>query len=147
MSESSKSKSVTLKRSVTIKAIVTDPFKQYMQFEIQQNIFSSNQKLEGIDKGLAEIQQRPDFSQNQGSQLLKQQLEAERIQTQYAIQELSQRLKAIETLQLGSEFTQGIIDGFVSVSEGDNLYEKIGGLEIQIKDGIVQKIAPLSKKA
>ena len=147
MSETSKSKSVTLKRSVTIKAIVTDPFKQYMQFEIQQNILSSNKKLEGIDKGLEQLQQRTDFSQNQGTQLLKQQLEAEKVQTQYALQELSQRLNAVGTLQLGSEFTQGNIDGFVSVSEGDNLYEKIGGLEILIQDGIVKKIAPLSNKA
>lgn len=144
MSQPSKTKSVTLKRSVTIKAIVTDSFKQYMQFEIKQNVQGAQKKIETIDKGLSELQSRPDFNQNQGTQLLKQQLEAEKVQLQYTLQELAQRLNAVQTVPLNSHFTQGIIEGFVSISEGDNLYEKIGGLEILIQDGIVQKIAPVS---
>jgi len=47
-------------------------------------------------------------------------------------------------LQMGSYFMQGTVDGFVSVNVGDNLYEKLGGMEIFIEDGIVQDIVPVS---
>ncbi|NBV41533.1 hypothetical protein EBR96_02025 [bacterium] len=52
---------------------------------------------------------------------------------------------AINQLELNSLFTQGTVDGFVSVSEGDNLYEKLGGMEILVQDGVVQKITPVAK--
>ncbi len=43
-------------------------------------------------------------------------------------------------LPLGSTFSQGTIDGLVSIKPGDNLYHKLGAAEIIIKDGIVQEI-------
>ena len=41
---------------------------------------------------------------------------------------------------MNSIYSQGPIDGMVTVSAGDNLYEKLGGVEIVVKDGVVQEI-------
>ncbi len=54
--------------------------------------------------------------------------------------ELNQRFGMIKELQPGSLFTQGIIEGFASVKEGDNLYEKLGAMEIIVQDGVIQTI-------
>ena len=58
---------------------------------------------------------------------------------QYIQSEKSQQ-EFIENLQLDTEYSQGPVDGFVTVSTGDNLYEKLGGIEILVKDGIIVKI-------
>ena len=51
----SSNKTVTLKRSVAIKAIVTDKFKEYMNFEIQTAIRTSNQRIREIESRLTEL--------------------------------------------------------------------------------------------
>ena len=42
-------KSVTLKRTVTIKAIVTEDFKKYLVFELQNAIKNLDQKMSLVD--------------------------------------------------------------------------------------------------
>ena len=51
----------------------------------------------------------------------------------------------MQQLQPESHFVQGMVDGFVSVNPGDHLYEKLGAMEIVIKDGIVQNINAIGK--
>ncbi len=54
-SNGSSNKTVTLKRSVAIKAIVTDKFKEYMNFEIQTAIRTSNQRIREIESRLSDF--------------------------------------------------------------------------------------------
>jgi chaperonin cofactor prefoldin len=70
----------------------------------------------------------------------KQQLAAEKQRQELSIQELQKRIEEAKKLPLDSEFIQGTVDGFVQVKKGDNLYEKLGAMEITIKDGVVQNI-------
>ena len=108
-------KTLNLKRTVTIKAIVTEKFKEYMRYEIQRSIYNL---------------------QTQG----------ESPQTKERLEEAHLQLEAIDLLALGSQFVQGVVDGFVTVSEGDNLYDKLGGMEVIVLDGIVKKIATAPKE-
>lgn len=129
-----KKQQVTLKRRVTISAIVTDKFKEFLRLELKETVAFSQQRIQEID---AQLQ-----SQSLGLEI-QTQLRAERQQLELTVQSESQQAEAIEKLENDTVFNQGVIDGFVSVSVGDNLYEKLGGMEIVVKDGIVQKLSPL----
>jgi hypothetical protein len=139
--KSSAFRTVTLKRSVTIKAIVTDKFKEYMAYEINEAIKRSNFRMEDIQKKQKQLEGKKNDA---GVANILQQLSSEKVQLEYSIAELKNRLNGIKDIQMGSEFVQGAVDGFVTVSEGDNLYEKLGGMEILIDDGVIKKIAPIT---
>jgi len=134
-------RSVTLKRSVTIKVIVTEKFKQYMLFEIEEAKKNAEARLVQIDQQLDQIAKLAESES--GKQLIAQKVDSEKIQLKATLVDLEGREKAVHALALDSHFVQGNIDGFVSVAEGDNLYEKLGGMEILAKDGVIQKISPL----
>jgi len=136
-------RSVTLKRTVTIKVVVTEKFKSYMLYELNEAVRNAEQRTQLINQQIPQLDQLA-ASDNVGRQALIQQLEAEKIQLDATIKDQQARIDAINGLQLGTFFTQGTVDGFVSVSEGDNLYEKLGGMEIILNDGIVQKITPVA---
>jgi len=141
MSTQKKSKNVTLKRTVTIKAIVTDNFRQYLKQELSQAINDLDSKLnEVVTQGNKLIEQLEKQGQVDQVKVIQQQMEMDKQQQIAAKADLEKRIGESDTLSLGSEFVQGTIDGFVSVKEGDNLYEKLGAMEIIIKDGIVQQI-------
>jgi len=128
--------SVTLKRNVTIKAIVTDKFKDYLLFEVSQN-------GQQIDLQLKDLQTKKAELGAANSKLLIEQVDQQIAQLQATQAELKNRIETIKKLENDTYFSQGVIEGLVTLGEGDNLYEKLGGMEIIIKDGVVQKINPV----
>ena len=141
--KNSASRSVTLKRTVTIRVVVTEKFKAYMLYELNESIRSAESRIQLINRQIPQLDELAS-TDNIGRQALLQQLEAEKIQLEATLKEQKNRADAINELKIDSLFLQGTIDGFVSVSEGDNLYEKLGGMEIILKDGIVKKITPVA---
>lgn len=60
---------------------------------------------------------------------------------------MADRKTEIEKLTIGSEYPRGTIEGQVEVKVGDNLFEKLAGILLIVKDGIVveirqQKVSP-----
>ena len=134
-------KSVTLKRTVTIKAIVTEDFKKYLTYELETSIKDLQRKITDV-----EIQAKDLISSLEKSgaadqvKMINQQLQIEKQQQENTIIDLQKRILDAKNLQLDTEFIQGTIDGFTTVKTGDNLYQKLGALEIIVKDGVVQDI-------
>ncbi|RAP36466.1 hypothetical protein DID80_05400 [Candidatus Marinamargulisbacteria bacterium SCGC AAA071-K20] len=122
---------ITLSRRVAIKAIVTEKFKQYLHFELEQAVKMSNQRMKEIDDKLVGLDKaHPNFKLFTDDKLrLQDELNATKSQE-----------ATIGTLKDGEMFSQGTIEGFVAVGVGDNLYDKLGGLEMIVKDGLIQKI-------
>lgn len=139
-----KSKQLTLKRTVTIKVTVTERFKQYLKFELEQSIQQANQRLKMLEEQMGRLKAGSSADQGKGQAAVGVQLESERVQVELSLQDFEKRRSEIDGLQMGSEFVQGTVDGFVNVTVGDNLYEKLGGMEILAEDGIVKAIKPLS---
>jgi hypothetical protein len=134
-------KTVTLKRTVTIKAIVTEDFKKYLKYELDTAIKDVEKKVDDIGnqaKQLVETLNKE--GANDQIQSIEQQLKLEKQQQANVVNDLKNRIKEAEGLEIGSEFVQGTIDGFVGVKPGDNLYQKLGALEIVVKDGVVQEL-------
>lgn len=128
-------KSVTLKRTVTIKAVVTEKFKQYMDFELQSGKQMTTTRLKQIDEELGRSDMPP---------VVREKLTLERDQLKQSFKELDERSDSIKDLEIGSHYVQGMVDGFVTINVGDNLYEKLGAMEIVVVDGKVENIVPVS---
>jgi len=134
-------KPITLKRTVTIKAIVTEDFKKYLIHEIDNSVKELTNKFKIVEEqGKKLVESLTTAGHAEQIAAVNQQIELERQQQAQAASDLEKRKSEVSSLKLDSEFIQGTIDGFVGVKVGDNLYQKLGGLEIIIKDGIVQEI-------
>lgn len=140
--------SLSLRRQVIIKAIVTDNFKQQASAELQaalQNLDMNLQQLEFQGKRAISDLEKKSISpagpmvQAQIDQL-KQQIDAERNQLMAAKNDMLQKLNMIGQLEINSEFVQAQVDNFVDVAVGDNLYVKLSSPEVIVKDGIVVEI-------
>ena len=136
MTESKKPQmQITVKRNVAVRAVVTEQFKDFLKLELKENVRMAKLRIEEIDKQMM---------QGDKVSTLIPQLLSERQQLQFTLEHEDQQRVGIEQLENGSLFNQGSVEGFVTVSEGDNLYEKIGGMEVIVKDGVIQKITSLA---
>lgn len=138
---------LTLKRVVTIKVIVTEQFKKYLGAEVERAIRNLDLQAQQMEfQAKRYLQDLEDKGMVQEAGNFKNQLSLEK-QRQDAVKSgLTKKIEEANNLALGSEFIQGTVDGWVKVKKGENLYEKLGAMEITIKDGMIQDIAPLSVK-
>ena len=136
--------SVELKRIVMVKAIVTEAFKKNLIGELERAISNIDAQL-----GQAEMQGKnylEDLKKKglmQKAAAFKHQYDEEKARQSAAKADLMMKIEEAKRLQIGTEFVQGPLEGPVDVSVGDNLYKKVGGAEIIVKDGIIQEIRGL----
>jgi hypothetical protein len=133
--------SLELKRIVMVKAIVTEAFKDNLVKELERainNLESQAAKIEDQSKTYFENLKKKGMMQRANT--FKQQLEDERARQVAAKSDLLMKIEDAKALQIGTEFVQGPLEGPVTVAVGDNLYKKIGGAEIIVKDGVIQEI-------
>jgi len=132
---------IELKRVVMVKAIVTEAFKQNLVKELERavaNIDAQTAQMDGRSKAYLDNLKKKGMMQKAAA--FKHQMEEERSRQAAAKSDLMMKIEDAKKLQLGSEFVQGPLEGPVDVSIGDNLYKKVGGAEIIVKDGIIQEI-------
>ena len=134
--------SISLKRQVAIKAIVTEVFKNNASIEIQQQLQQLDLNMQQLEfqakRAISDLEkQKPAPGQVEN---LKEQIDQERQRLAMGKNELLQRLNAISQLELNSEFVQGTLDNYVTVNVGDNLYDKLSNTEIVLRDGVVIEI-------
>ncbi|MFH1347820.1 MAG: YlqD family protein [Candidatus Margulisiibacteriota bacterium] len=136
-----KKNSLELKRVVMVKAIVTEAFMQNLVRELERavgNIDNQGAQLAGRSKAYLENLKKKGLMQKAAA--FKHQIEEEKAKQAAAKSDLLMKIEDAKKLQIGTEFVQGPLEGPVNVSIGDNLYKKVGGAEIIVKDGIIQEI-------
>ena len=129
-----------LRRVVGLKVIVTEKFKSELTTRMRRAI-------DRIEANRGQIQFQLDTyvneiaksDLNQASQI-RGRLNEEKERLLEARAEIESRLREIEGLEIGSEYERGQLEGLIEVNIGDNLFEKLGGDEIVIKDGIVVEV-------
>ncbi len=132
-----------LQRTVTVKVIVTEDFKKYLIAELDRAIRNLDNQVETLEK---QGKQLMESLKKQGEKTVKQvsaiaqQINLDKQQESLAKEELKKKIEDAKALKIGSEFVQGTINGWASVKKGDNLYKKLGAVEVVIKDGVVQEI-------
>ncbi len=136
-----KKKSIELKRVVMVKAIVTEAFKENLVKELERAVKNIDNQLSQMDiqsRGYMEnLRKKGEVKQLDA---FKNQLQQERTRQTAAKSDLLMKIEQAKNLQVGSEFVQGPLEGPVEVKTGDNLYKKVGGAEIIVKDGVIQEI-------
>ena len=136
-----------LKRAITVRSVVTPRWKEEAQKELQEQISRLDRQLQQLEtqgqRAISEIQKQS--VQPPGPEVTRQ---IENVQGQVnegkskileQKNQLLQQLGQVQTLEIDQEVSQGQIDSFFYLKQGDNLVEKMQ-VEILLRDGIVEEI-------
>lgn len=129
-----------LRQEVGLIFIVTAELKARLTEEFDAALEEVTRQMEQFDfrarHALAELQ-RADLNRAMAA---RQQIEAEKQRLTAIKHELGDRKKEIDSLEIGSEYPRGNIEGFIDVKIGDNLFAKLAGYQVIVKDGTVVEI-------
>jgi TolA-binding protein len=131
---------VLVKRQILHKCIVTPRLKSDLQAEVNAAIEQIDQQLNQMEVQARRLMldlQRTDL---QRAMAFRQQVDVEKRRQEDARKELQQRLEDIASLEMGSEFVRGVLEGYVDLNAGDNVVEKLGRAEILTEDDIIREV-------
>ena len=139
--------SISIKRSIAIKAIVTPTWKQDAENEISKAISSTDQQLSQLEQEGQQVVSNirsqaanpldPRVQEQVGQ--IQQQIAAKRNELEEQKRNLLQQQNQVRDLKMDDIVDQGQIDSFCDVTIGDNLIKKMQ-VSITVKDGIIQSI-------
>ena len=139
--------SISIKRSIAIKAIVTPTWKEDAEKELSRAISNIDQQLSQLEQEGQQIANNIRSQsvnpldprvQEQVSQV-QQQVAAKRNEIEEQKRNLLQQQSQVRELKMDEIVDQGQVDSFCDVSVGDNLIEKMQ-VSITVKDGVIQSI-------
>jgi len=139
--------SISIKRSIAIKAVVTPTWKEDAEKELSKAISNIDQQLSQLEQEGQQIVNNIRSQsvnpldprvQEQVSQV-QQQVAAKRNEIEEQKRNLLQQQSQVRELKIDEIVDQGQVDSFCDVTVGDNLIEKIQ-VSITVKDGVIQSI-------
>ena len=139
--------SISIKRSIAIKAVVTPTWKEDAEKELSKAISNVDQQLSQLEQEGQQIVNNIRSQsvnpldprvQEQVSQV-QQQVAAKRNEIEEQKRNLLQQQSQVRELKMDEIVDQGQVDSFCDVSVGDNLIEKMQ-VSITVKDGVIQSI-------
>ena len=139
--------SISIKRSIAIKAVVTPTWKEDAEKELSKAISNIDQQLSQLEQeGQQKVNNIRTQSvnpldprvQEQVSQV-QQQVAAKRNEIEEQKRNLLQQQSQVRELKMDEIVDQGQVDSFCDVTVGDNLIEKMQ-VSITVKDGVIQSI-------
>ena len=139
--------SISIKRSIAIKAVVTPTWKEDAEKELSKAISNIDQQLSQLEQEGQQIVNNIRSQsvnpldprvQEQVSQV-QQQVAAKRNEIEEQKRNLLQQQGQVSELKMDEIVDQGQVDSFCDVTVGDNLIKKMQ-VSITVKDGIIQSI-------
>ena len=136
--------SISIKRSIAIKAVVTPTWKDDAEKELSKAISNIDQQLSQLEQEGQQIVNNIRSQsvnpldprvQEQVSQV-QQQVAAKRNEIEEQKRNLLQQLSQVRELKMDEIVDQGQVDSFCDVTVGDNLIEKMQ-VSITVKDGVI----------
>jgi hypothetical protein len=135
-----------LKRTVTLKVVVTEEFKQQYRAELKKaadQIGAAQQQLQfQADRLISEVAK----TNLEQATAVRRQFDLERQKQDRAKAEIMVEMQKAAQLEIGSEFERGPLEGYVEVKTGDDLESVLGGAELLVKDGKVVEIRDPAEK-
>lgn len=130
-----------IKQNILVKVIVTEKFKEDYKKELNKQIEAAENKAKGLKSSLAKLVIESAGIKNASYvESLKARIEEERMLQEGLMGELKGKTTEIDKLKIGDLFSYTMLEGSVEVKEGDNLWQKVTGAEIVIKDNIIISI-------
>jgi hypothetical protein len=139
---------IQLMRQVQVKAIVTENFKGQVAAEINRNLQQIDAELQQLEfkgkRAIADIEKRspqpiPPEVRAQ-IETIRQQVESEKLRLMQLKEEMTAQSNALNELPIGSVVTQFTVENPVEVRVGENIFQRLEGGEILVKDGVIQEI-------
>ncbi len=138
---------LTIKRSITVRAVVTPAWKDDAEREISSAISTTDQQLSQLEQ---EGQQLVDEVRRQSSNpldprvqeqvgQLQQQVAVKRAELEEQKRNLLQQQAQVRDLEMEQIVEQGQIESFCDLKVGDNLVSKMQ-VSVVVRDGVVQAI-------
>ena len=139
--------SLSIKRSVTVRAVVTPSWKEEAERELSTAISSADQQLAQLEQ---EGQQVVNDLRSQSANPLdprvqdqvgqvQQQVAAKRAELEEQKRSLLQQQAQVRELEMEQIVEQGQIESFCDLKVGDNLVSKMQ-VAVLVRDGIVEAI-------
>lgn len=138
--------SISLKRQITIKSTVTDRFRQTAKNEMTEELKLVDSQLEQLENQYQASMKQLESMAKSGQNVARQteQLNAEaqekRAQLSNVKMQVASNLANLDRVPDGEKVVTGVLETYVDVKVGDNIYEKLRGAEIIIEDGVVKSI-------
>lgn len=140
--------SLSIKRNITVRAVVTPRWKEEAEVELSKAISTSDQQLLQLEN---EGQQVVDEIRRQSANPLdpriqeqvagvQQQVAAKRAELEEQKRNLLEQQKAIAELEMEQIVEQGQLESFCTVAVGDNIIEQLQA-SITVRDGVVVEIS------
>ena len=141
---------LTIKRSISIKAVVTTTWKEDAENELSKAISGTDQQVSQLEQEGQQVVSNirsqsinpldPRVQEQVGQ--IQQQVAGKRNELEEQKRNLLQQQKQVRELKLDDIVEQGQVDSFCEVSVGDDLIKKMQ-VSITVKDGIIQSIENL----
>ena len=139
--------SISIKRSIAIKAVVTPTWKEDAEKELSKAISNIDQQLSQLEQEGQQIVNNirsqsvnpldPRVQEQVGQ--VQQQVAAKRNEIEEQKRNLLKQQSQVRELKMDEIVDQGQVDSFCDVTVGDNLIEKMQ-VSIIVKDGVIQSI-------
>ena len=138
---------LTIKRPITVRAVVTPTWKEEAEREISNGIANSDQQLAQLEQ---EGQQVVDEVRRQSANPLdprvqeqvaqvQQQVAAKRAELEEQKRNLLQQQVQVRDVEMEQIVDQGQIESFCDLKVGDNLVSKMQAAVV-VRDGVVESI-------
>ena len=124
---------MTIKLPVSVKAKVTESLKKQLIAEVQDAIKKVDMELEQIEFHARRLLTEQAKIDAQGLAGLRQQIEGEKQQRLAMKNDMQNKLKEAEALELGAEIVRGQMERMVTLAVGDNIRQLMGA-EILVED-------------
>jgi|TARA_B100000073_G_C23572049_1_gene508578 K+-transporting ATPase c subunit len=138
---------LSIKRSITIRAVVTPAWKEEAERELSAGISTTDQQLAQLEQ---EGQQVVDDVRRQSANPLdprvqdqvaqvQQQVAAKRAELEEQKRNLLQQQAQVRELELEEIVDQGQLESFCDIQVGDNLVNKMQ-VAVVVRDGVIESI-------
>ncbi len=141
------SQNVQLKRQVTVKTLVTDKFRERAKGELDNELKLIDTQLQQLEAKYQHSLQQLEKMAQQGQsvqkqlQQLNQEAQQKRNQLASLKMQVSSELGNLDKIENGNFIVTGILENFVEVKVGDNIYDRLMNAEMIVEDGVVKSIS------
>jgi len=140
--------SISLIRQIAVRAIVTENFKAQVANEILRNIQQIDAELQQLEfkgkRAVADIEKKAGGMVSNDARVqietIRSQVESEKMRLLQLKEEMQGQNQALSELPVGSVVTQFTVENPVEVRIGENIFQRLEGGEILVKDGVIQEI-------
>ena len=143
--------SLTIKRSITVRAVVTPRWKEDAERELSNAIANSDAQLAQLEQ---EGQQLVEAIRSQSANPLdprvqeqvgsvQEQVAAKRAELEEQKRQLLEQQRQVRELEMEQVVEQGQLESFTDVRVGDNLVEKLQ-VAVLVRDGVIEALEGVS---